>query len=199
MCKLYKSSFIGIVLLNLVLLSSIAEANDCNKESPYFIDGEKYYDLGLNKKLTNNDEKELSAYFNKLSGEWTGDLIHTECKGSQKSPKKITKKAKVTSNIRNAGNGVLKVSYDANYLESRISTLHKIETLGTKSIFVLNFLSADNLNFTEKYRRRNAAGGSSLIENIFDIQVKKDAIEIHLTAYLNGFFAWSDTLKLQAK
>ena len=199
MCKLYKSSFIGIVLLNLILLSSSADAVDCNKESPYFIDGEKYYDLSLNKKLTNNDEKELSAYFNKLSGKWVGDLIHTECKGSQKSLKEITKKAKVTSNIRNIGNGVLKVSYDANYLESRISTLHKIETLGSKSIFVLNFVSADNLSFTEKYRRRNATGGSILVENIYDIQVQNDVLEIYLTAYHNGYFAWNDALKLNAK
>jgi len=200
MYQLSKFSFMGILLLNILGFSSVAEANDCNEKSPYFTAGDdRYYDLGLYKKLTSDEEKALSSYFNKMSGDWVGRSIHMECKGPIKSPERIIKEAKVTSDIRNNGNSVLTVSYDANYLESRISTLHKIKTLGNKNIFVLSFLNDDSLSFSEKYRRRNATGGALLVENIFDIKMNNDTLEINLTAYHNGFFAWSDVLKLKEK
>ena len=198
MYQLSKINFPGFLLLNILVFSSVVEARDCNKGSPNFTVGEdKYYDLGLYKKLTNKEKKAISSYFDKISGDWDGSLVHMECKGSIKSPQRVIKETKVTSDIRNNGNSVLTVSYDANYLESRTSTRHKIKTLGNKNIYVLNFSDDNNLSFSEKYRRGNGSGGAFLVENIYDIQMGKHSLNIDLTVYHNGFFAWSDALKLK--
>lgn len=200
MNQLSKLSFMAILLLNMLTLSSVTEASDCNKESPYLNIGEdKYFDLDIYKKLTNTEKRELSSFYDRISGDWVGNSIHMECKGPINSPERITKEAKVTAGIQNNTNNELTISYDANYLKSRTSRLHKIKTLGNKNFFALKFSSDNSLNFSEKYRKRNALGGTILVENIFDIKVDNDLLEIKLTVYNNGFFAWSEVLTLKQK
>ncbi len=200
MVQISKIVFMGVVLCNAFVFPSIAQANDCNKTSPYFNEGdEKYYDLDLTKKLDEEEKRKLSSYFTEISGKWVGKLVHVECKGPVKNPVRMVKEAELTSQVKNNGNGVLAVTYDADYIEGKKSSLHKFTTLGDKNIFVLNFVNDNSVTFSEKYRRKNAADISLLVENVYEIKTKKGELEINFTAYHNGYFAWSDLLKLKER
>lgn len=192
-----KTGALGLLLSSLFVYSSFAEANGCESTSPNFHGGhDAYYDLDVKISLSGREKDRLSDFFNSLSGDWEGRLLHIECKGPAGDLTAEFKEAILKAEIKHQGYGVLRIDYDTDFYEEKISRINNIKTLGDDHIYSIDFMDEGRLSFSEKYRRRNAKGAALLVENIYEIQSNDYGLTINITSYYNGYFAWREEMNV---
>jgi len=121
--------------------------------------------------------------------------LHTDCKGSERAPIKIQKKANTTVKIITTKNLVIKAKRSIN---DRIISHKKYKLLGSDGLLSFKFNSENDLVFSEVIRKKNANNaGSRMLELIYKLELKHDMLKISITTYINGVFVgdeiWSIT------
>ncbi len=195
------TKFIEQLLLAIVisiLALNTANGANCYQPSLQFNKlNDEYYDIGLVRKLSKQDKKNINDFFQNISGRWRGDFFVIECEGSEKKPRAVSKKGRVLSEIRYEPEGVLIIEGDIDYTTEKSASSRKIKTLGWDSIFTLKQINKEGYEFTEKFRKGAIGGGAPLVEHLFRITMEGDKkLNIIQTIYYNGFYSIEESWTL---
>lgn len=188
MCKKYNINLIITILLSMLLYTNNVAATKCYEKSPNLISlKDKYYNLETIKILTAEEKTKLNTLFDKIEGEWKGDLIHIECKGPDSAPRRRSKTASIESIIKLKSNN--NVTFSANKSYTNNVTRNEILTLlGDLRIFELEFLNMNSIVFSERGRKKNVTKGSRLTETIYKITLNHDSLIFVRSYYSYGVF-----------
>jgi len=164
-----------------------AKALTCFQKSPAYIRlGDNYFNYNIIQ-IKSKDQKDFESIIQKLNGTWEGDVVETECKGTDKSPKVIVKKATTKGRLTILSAGALKMSLDKEYKVDRYSNRETI-VIPSKLTVTEFKLSKNRLIVSEKLRWKIPAGPSMFVEKTLILQVNSDELLIELIHYNHGHF-----------
>jgi len=192
MYKKYNISLIVTILFSLLIHTNNAIAKDCYEKSPNLINlKEKYYDIDTVKNLSDIEKTKLNNLFNRIKGEWEGESTYTECSGPDSAPRKKSVHASISVKIKSNSNDNLLMVAKKSYLNNIIK-YDGLELLGDLRIFEFNFLSDNNLVFSERALKKNNNGSTRNIETIYEITLDGKSLIIVRNYYTNGVFVAED-------
>lgn len=182
---------VSIILIFLLFLFSGAIASNCYQTSPQFNRlKEDYYDIAAVKDITRQDKEKIKNFYQGISGRWKGEINLLECAGTEKEPSVVSRKGRVIAEIRQESEGVLIIEGDVDYTTEKSSSSRKIKTLGWDSIFTIDQITKEQLEFTEKFRKGIYGGGTPLVEHVFRITRQSgNRLDIIQITYYNGILS----------
>lgn len=182
-----KISLIASILLSTLIFSNDIVAKDCYEKSPNLISlKDKYYDIDVIKKLSDDDKTKLNTLFDKIEGKWKGESSYSECKGPDRAPKIVSKSFTIESSIKLDSNSNLIISAKKSY-SNNVTKREVITLLGNLRIFELK-LSKNTLIFSERARLRNVNKSSRMVETIYEITLNSNSLIFIRSYYSNGVF-----------
>lgn len=186
-----------LFLLSLFIISTNAVAVDCFEKSPSLVSlGDDYYGVATSREITAKDKEELKSFYRALSGKWEGRAIFTDCKGSEKAPRKKIKNAKASMEI--AGQDKLKISARMYFEDSDKVKQRTDKLLRNEQVLSFKFVNSRHLEYAELMRVTNVVVGARLVETVYTINIEnEDMLTFSLLYYVNGVFIgdekWSMT------
>jgi len=186
-----------IFLLSLFAISTNAVAVNCYEKSPSLVSlGDEYFGKVVDREITAKEKDKLKSLYRALSGKWEGRVIFSDCKGSEKAPRKQVKNSRASMEI--ADQSKLKISMKMYFEESDKNKQRTDKLLRNEKVLNFNFISSGHLEYTELMRIRNAEIGARLVENLYTINIENDdTLTFSIIYYVNGVFIgdekWSMT------
>ena len=173
-------------------------ALDCFVKSPSYAKlGTKYFEYD-GKDLGAMEKQELESFLAPLLGEWEGVELETICRGVERSPRKVERKAKIEANISSSNKSFLRLEIGKRYIGDGVSK-KEIFNLLYKGVVTNVMFSKDMLSSSEK-RRFSVGYYSSRTAEIFtEVGINKKNIIINIMRYDNGVYVSQENMKLDAR
>jgi hypothetical protein len=202
------------------IMTNIASATDCYSESPALEEfGDDYFNLDLATPVSHQQEKALKALFSALKGKWQGSSTFTDCRGSDRAPKKVIKRYSVSTEFSPHSNGInFKTKrYDA---QQKVTRQERVTLLEKWSLFSLSFGDDDNslITASNKFRQgmdvqnkkiikdqltkqgldltNTTLVRSRLIEKRLEIGLNKKTLQLKISHFINGVFVAEEHFNL---
>ena len=190
----YKTSLF-ILIISTTTFISAASAVQCFSPSPDLLQsGDSYYDLDTQIKLTASEKKQIRTLYRLLKGRWEGTLDVLECKGSDKHPRPINKKAEVTASTKEGLHNNLVMRVENYYRQERMKRSDRYDLFDER--YILNISHEGNvIEGSQKYR----IGGryrSSLVERVSNIITNNHGFVFTSTIYTNGYLTKQEIYRL---
>ena len=175
-------------------------AATCNTPSPYYQEaGDAYFDLETDFKFEPAEEKRLKEMYQYLAGDWQGTLIESQCKGSDKNPRRVSRTAEVKVTAKEGIFNNMVIRTEKHYPKERITKSDHYDLFDERHIFDFRF-NEQEIETTQKYRRRIIGVGgvygskpagisrkSNLVERVFNIRTTSRGYTLAMTVYTNGY------------
>lgn len=186
MYKKYNISLITIIIFSTSFFTNNVSAMNCYEKSPNLITlKDKYYNIDTAKIISYSETTKLNNLFDKIIGKWEGKSIFTECTGPDRAPRKKTTTASIIVKIKSNSNDnllmVAKKSYPNNVIR-----YDGLELLGDLRIFEFNFLTDNNVIFSERAIKKNENKSSRYIETIYEIKFVRKSLTLVRSYYTSG-------------
>lgn len=187
---------ISLFVVGLFLISNAAFAENCYDQSPNFVSlGDDYFNLESQKKLSTEDSDKLNELLRTIQGKWVGNVVISDCKGSNKAPRKVEKTASVKVDI--LVQSILKISAEMIFNDNGASKLRSYKLLENKELFNYEFKNDTYFIYSTIVRTRNGKKGSRLVENIYKINFENGNLNFTVLLYMNGVFVGDEVWTLR--
>jgi hypothetical protein len=173
-----------------------AFAVQCYEESPNLAtQGEDYFNVDDQEKLSYKDIKKVKNYVNLLKGEWVGDIVEISCSGPDKAPKKKTKRAAVEAELSKSSKSPLIMTLKKEYSRDGVYKGENLYLLNKDTTNALE-ISDGNLSASDK-QRKPGPRASRLVETISTVDLNGTSLNIYVTYYSNGVLVYSQKMSLE--
>lgn len=163
-------------------LASPSCSENITDESYYEIDNRHYL-------LTEEQENQLAQLLDELTGDWRGELVQTECRGTIEQPIKIIDSSSVRLEIRSHSINRINLHAHVDFRKQNKKVIYQRRIFEQRDI---NSFVTDGSNafiVTEKsYRHFNFSIGTVLLETIYKIRFEQSYLYLDIINYTNGFF-----------
>lgn len=181
--------------------SQHAMAENCYAESPNLSDdGDAYYNVEKAEPFTFKTQQALSNLFQRIAGNWRGNVNTDECYGPDNAAYKKSKSGTLTTTNIASGDGGITLNNEVTF-DHTIKTINST-VLAPANLFNAQVFTEKHVRVAQKIRRpfvRNGrfTGASRLIEIIYDFQLHdRNSLTIQQLVYTNGVFTYSETWSL---
>lgn len=182
-----------IIALGLMTLPfSLQAYPDCS----FQIEDDTYYEFDR-LRLNDKQQDQLDHFRERLDGDWRGELIQTECKGSIKHPYRQVDSSEVKLDIRTQPRNRLSMHADLDFTVQDKKVIYQRILFERPHLF--SFLANGDNAFilTEKsYQRLSPLKGNVLIEITYKVLFKDDLLYLDIITFANGFFSIEERWKL---
>ncbi|GAB3115089.1 hypothetical protein GCM10027217_47060 [Pseudomaricurvus hydrocarbonicus] len=158
--------------------------------------GEGYYELENEYIPTVDEKNQLENLFRQLEGDWLGDLIFKDCKGSVGEPREEYQDATLEVDIELDSAGNLNIHAEKTFAEDNVLRLENLELLNGFWIYDLNMVADNHFVFIEKSRRNNVNAGARLVETRYEIIADQSSLSMQRVTYINGYYASQEEWQL---
>ena len=175
-------------------------AQDCHEKSPNFVaKNDAYYNLDAGKILSDEEKDKINNLFETITkewrGNWKGQSIEVECKGSDDALIKNFRNSKITTNFKLDSTNNLIVKAEAYFAEEKKIKLKTLKLLDDLNIFEIEFISKNNIVFSTRYRRSESEH-KQLIETIYKIKNTSKSLLIQRIYYTNAIYTGEEKWSL---
>lgn len=155
------------------------------------ITGEAYYEIEK-RSYTLNDEQEdeLKSLSKRLSGDWRGELVQIECKGTVDHPIKLIDSSTVRLEIKSHSKKRLNLHADLDFREQNKKVIYQRRIFERRDIDSFLSNGPDILILTEKsYQNLQFSRGTVLVETIYKVLIDQNTLHLDIITFTNGFFS----------
>lgn len=143
--------------MSVLAFSNSAVAKSCYEQSPNVANADDdYYNLDDTVKLSNDESNQLKTFFKRIRGNWKGEIVYSECRGPDRAPRIITKRATVTAKATLPSSQQVAINAQKHYTEARVKKPENFSLFNIKNIYAVAFPENNTLVFSERYRRTNS-------------------------------------------
>lgn len=172
----------------------MALAVDCNERSQNFLaQGEDYFKSRDLVNYNSNSKRVIDILYKSIAGDWVGNEVITECKGSLRSMKAASQRFNVESTVARGNFNAItlrKVSY-----RSEGKTKESLDLFNFKNVIYFDD-RGEKIYIIEKFYRINSNQSSIVIENLVTLNLGGDRLSITVKSYSNGFFSYLQEIDL---
>ncbi len=176
--------------------SGAAFAIDCYEESRNFVSlGEAYFDVGDPVRFSSSEKKQLRDLYKSIKGEWEGESVFTDCRGSSKAMKAYSKTYEMETEVEKGREETIRFQTDKR--DGNKTTMDVAYYFDDETIFHYQ-RSGSTITVEEKYYQPNGSG-AHLVENLISFDARGKKMSIDITSYFNGHFSSHQTISLVKK
>lgn len=211
-------AYLSALLFSLfgLIYTSHAMAIGCYTPSPNLTSlGNDYYALEKQKPLSNEIDDQVNALLRTMAGKWKGDMQYLECRGPDRAPRIISRRALVTVKAKLNSELGLEMNADKHDVENKSKRPEHLTLIGKTPTFDLKFISYGHVVFADRYRRLNQVGKekptkksseksaesvkktSRITETIIEIDTNGGSLDFVRFYYTNGVYIGEEHWKMQ--
>jgi hypothetical protein len=184
-----------------VSLSAAATAGGCFSASPNLVaQGDDYFAIDGAVGMTSGDRGRVQAIFKALDRSWQGSASGYECRGTEGSPRVVTREADVEAQGRRVQSSTMRLTAELRFARPARTTNRDFEWSTASSGSVIYAVKDNGFSVSEKRRVPNAGGrGSRLLEHVSTVSLEDRALTVETTLFVNGYLADSERWSLKPR